>query len=79
VNVSAKSENKQLVVPTSAISDINGKPVVFIHEQPELFTVRYVEPGLGNNETTIILKGLKENERVVMNGAYQVKSIYLNQ
>lgn len=79
VNVIEKSAQQQVVVPTSAISDINGKPVIYIHTKPEVFAIRYVQTGEGNNESTVVLKGLKEGERVVVNGAYQVKSIYLNQ
>lgn len=79
VDVLAKTEHRQLVVPTSAISDIDGKPVVFVHTSPERFKVRYVQVGEGNSVQTTILKGLTEKERVVTNGAYQVKSIYVNQ
>ncbi|MBC7922385.1 MAG: efflux RND transporter periplasmic adaptor subunit [Ferruginibacter sp.] len=79
VEVLAKTEHRQLVVPTSAVSDIDGKPVVFVHTSPERFKVRYVQVGEGNRVQTTILKGLTEKERVVTSGAYQVKSIYLNQ
>ena len=79
VNVMEKTDISQLIVPTAAISDINGKPVVFSHTSPETFTVRYVQLGQSNSENTVIIKGLNEDERVVTNGAYQVKSIYLNQ
>jgi len=79
VNIMAQSESKKLVVPTSAITDINGKPVVFIHHEPEVFKVLYVQLGESNSETTVILKGLKENERVVTSGTYQIKSVYMNQ
>ncbi len=79
VDVQVKTEMKQLIVPTSAISEINGKPVVFIHNEPEVFKVVYVQSGESNIENTIILRGIDENERVVTNGTYQVKSIYLNQ
>jgi len=79
VYVMAKSDENHIVVPTSAISDINGKPVVFIHTSPEMFKVKLVQLGESSTNQTIILKGLKEKERVVTNGTYQVKSIYLNQ
>jgi membrane fusion protein, heavy metal efflux system len=79
VNVVAKSAQQHLVIPSSALSEINGKHVVYIHTSPEIFTVRFVQAGESSNESTVILKGLKEGERVVVNGAYQVKSIYLNQ
>jgi len=79
VDVMAQSENKKLVVPTSAIAEINGKPVVFIHRDPEVFKVMYVQLGESSSETTVILKGLEENERVVTSGTYQIKSVYMNQ
>lgn len=79
VEVQAKSDLRQIVVPTSAVSQINGKPVVFVHATPEVFKVKYVQTGQSNASRTIIIKGLDENERIVVEGAYQVKSIYLNQ
>lgn len=79
VEVQAKGQRRQIVVPTSAVSDINGKPAVFVHSNPEVFKVKYVKTGQSNKSRTVITKGLEENERVVVEGAYQVKTIYLNQ
>ncbi len=79
VNVLAKTEQKELIVATSAISEINGMSVVFVHTTPEIFKVKYVLTGESNSENTVILKGLDENERVAAIGTYQMKSIYLNQ
>lgn len=71
---------KQLVVPTSAVTDLNGKPVVFVHTQPERFKIRYVQPGSANGQQTVLLQGeVNENDRVVTQGTYQLKSIFLNQ
>jgi cobalt-zinc-cadmium efflux system membrane fusion protein len=71
---------KQLVVPTSALTDLNGKPVVFVHTDPETFKIRYVQPGAANGAQTVLLAGdVNENDRVVSVGTYQLKSIYLNQ
>jgi len=71
---------KQLVVPTSALTDLNGKPVVFVHTDPEIFKIRYVQPGAADGEQTVLLGGpVNENDRVVTVGTYQLKSIYLNQ
>jgi len=76
----ASNGPKQLVVPTSALTDLNGKPVVFVHTDPETFKIRYVQPGAANGEQTILLGGtVNENDRVVTVGTYQLKSIYLNQ
>ncbi|HIA12503.1 MAG TPA: efflux RND transporter periplasmic adaptor subunit [Flavobacteriales bacterium] len=79
VYVTAKSEKNEIVVPASAIIDINGKPVVFVHTSPEIFKLKFVQLGESSNTQTIVIKGLEEKERVVVNGTYQVKSIYLNQ
>ena len=71
---------KQLVVPTSALTDLNGKPVVFVHGAPEEFKIRYVQAGSANGQQTVLLGGdVNENDRVVTVGTYQLKSIYLNQ
>jgi len=71
---------RQLVVPTSALTDLNGQPVVFVHTDPETFKIRYVQPGAANGEQTVLLGGpVNENDRVVTVGTYQLKSIYLNQ
>ena len=70
----------QLTVPTSAITDLNGKPVVFVHTEPEHFKIRYVQPGAASGEQTVLVQGqVNENDRVVTAGTYQLKSIYLNQ
>ncbi|MCH8903978.1 MAG: efflux RND transporter periplasmic adaptor subunit [Bacteroidetes bacterium] len=79
VEIKAKNNLKQIVVPSSAVSEINGKPVVFVHSAPEIFKVIFVQTGQSNSSQTVILKGLEENQRVIVDGAYQVKSIYLNQ
>lgn len=82
VQVVGQSEGskKELVVPTSAVTDLNGKPVVFVHTAPEHFKIRYVQPGAVNGEQTVLVQGdVNENDRVVTTGTYQLKSIYLNQ
>ena len=71
---------EQLVVPTSALTDLSGKPVIFVHTDPETFAIRYVQPGPANGAQTVLLGGnVNENDRVVTVGTYQLKSIYLNQ
>ncbi|SFQ68027.1 efflux RND transporter periplasmic adaptor subunit [Hymenobacter arizonensis] len=83
VNVQVLGRNsgpKQLVVPTSAVTDLNGKPVVFVHTEPEIFKIRYVKPGSATGQQTVLLEGeVNENDRVVTVSTYQLKSIYLNQ
>ncbi len=79
VHMLKKSLAPVMVIPGSAISVVNGKTAVFVHHQPEEFKIIYVEAGNENMNGTEILKGLTENERVIVNGTYEVKSIYQNQ
>jgi hypothetical protein len=58
---------------------MNGKPVVFIKDSPEVVSLSYVTTGADNGQTTQILSGIEADERVVVRGTYQAKMIYLNQ
>ncbi|MDZ4824602.1 MAG: efflux RND transporter periplasmic adaptor subunit [Flavobacteriales bacterium] len=73
------ADNENYFVPNSAMNEINGKPVVFVKESAETFRIVYVAAGRDNGVYTEILRGLNEGERVVTNGTYQVKMIFLNQ
>ncbi len=79
IRVFAGQPVRGITIPSSAISEINGKPVVFMKDSPEGFSVAYVSTGNDNGEYTIIKKGIEEGERVVVNGTYQLKMIYQNQ
>ncbi|AMR29353.1 hypothetical protein A0257_21135 [Hymenobacter psoromatis] len=79
VRVQARAGKPQLAVPTAAVTDVGGKPAVFIHTSPEVFKLRFVQPGPADNQRTVILGGLEPGERVVTQNTYQLKSVYLNQ
>ena len=79
IHMMKKSSTPVMVIPGSAISYVNGKSAVFVHHQPEEFKIIYVETGNENMNGTEILKGLKEDDRVVVTGTYEVKSIFQNQ
>ncbi|HXI01463.1 MAG TPA: efflux RND transporter periplasmic adaptor subunit [Sphingobacteriaceae bacterium] len=70
---------RQLVVPNSAVTDINGKPAVFVKEGPENFSINYIQKGSDNGSQTSVVNGLKEGSRIVQNGTYQMKTMFLNQ
>ena len=80
VNVYVKAEGaaKEIAVPSSAVSDINGKPVVFVHTLPEVLETRWVRTGDRDTNETVILWGLEERDRAIISGTYQAKSIFLN-
>ncbi len=73
------STSRQIAVPNSALTEINGKTAVFHKHGPEEFELSYVQTGADDGMRTLILKGLEEGEKVVVNGAYEVKMMYLNQ
>ena len=81
--VTVKALNQQvsrnISVPNSSLTEINGKPAVFLKDGPEMFTLSYVQTGEDDGTRTLILKGVEEGEKVVANGAYEVKMMYLNQ
>jgi len=79
IRVFASQNSQQIALPNSAITEINGKPVVFIKDVAEKYTVSYIQLGENNGSYTSIIKGIEEGERVVINGSYQLKMIYLNQ
>lgn len=79
IRVFASENSQQIALPNSAITEINGKPVVFIKDAAEKYTVSYVQLGENNGTHTNIIKGIEESERVVTNASYQLKMIYLNQ
>lgn len=79
VRVFASQATKEIALPNSAISEINGRPVVFIKDSAEQYSISYVSIGQNNGTQTVIIKGVDEDERVVVNATYQMKMIYLNQ
>jgi RND family efflux transporter MFP subunit len=73
------SRMAQLVVPTVAIMDVNGKPAVFIKDKAEQFSISFVQKGQSNPLYTAITKGVETGERIVTENVYQMKMIYLGQ
>jgi len=71
--------SRQISIPNSALTEINGKTAVFLKDGPELFTLSYVQTGEDDGTRTLILKGIEEDEKVVISGAYEIKMMYLNQ
>ena len=67
-----------LVVPASAIQDLNGNPVVFVRKTPTGFEVRPVKTGKTLEEETEIESGLREGEDVVSIGSFHLKSVALS-
>jgi cobalt-zinc-cadmium efflux system membrane fusion protein len=69
---------RAMVVPASAIQQINGTDVVFIRQSQTRFETRPVKTGKTLEELTEIESGLKEGEEIVKTGSFHLKSIALS-
>jgi cobalt-zinc-cadmium efflux system membrane fusion protein len=79
VGVMGKTEERRVCIPTSSIIEVHGISAVFVHTTPEMFELRPIVAGEENGIFTTIKQGLHESDRVVVQGAYRVKTIYQNQ
>ena len=75
----SKDVSTQVLVPNEAIAEVNGKPVLFVKDKAEQYSISYINKGASNGKYTTIIKGVEEGERIVTTGVYQMKTIYLNQ
>jgi multidrug efflux pump subunit AcrA (membrane-fusion protein) len=71
LDVGAKSE--ALLIPKEAIQENEGRKMVFVALTGEEFAPRDVTLGDEYGEKVAVLAGLKEGERVVTQGAYQLR------
>ena len=62
-----------VAVPQSALVDDNGRAVVFVLKTGETFEKRVVRPGVRSGGFVQIADGVKVGERVVSQGAYEIK------
>lgn len=64
---------KALAVPTLAVVDDNGQPVVYVQKEGESFERRVVTPGTRDGDRIALRSGVAAGERVVTLGAPQVR------
>jgi membrane fusion protein, heavy metal efflux system len=69
---------RALVVPASAIQDLNGNSIVFIRKTVTGFEMRPVKTGKTLEEETEIQSGLQEGEQIVSVGSFHLKSVALS-
>lgn len=73
VYISTGDEHPALVVPESALIEEEGRYSVYVQVEGEAFARRDVRLGAREPDRVEILSGLRESERVVTVGAYQVR------
>lgn len=74
VTLPAGPAEESLVVPSAAVLTHEGAKFVFVEDGPRAFRRIDVTTGLQTPQGTAILAGLKENQRVVAQGAFLLKS-----
>lgn len=74
VAVSAGVARKGLVISESAVSEIEGRRFVFIHNAPEAFLMREVTTGARDGASVEITSGLHAGDRVVVSGTYELRN-----
>jgi len=67
-----KSFENAIVIPNTAIMEEFGRFYVFI-DHVDHFDKRFLTLGESDGDRTHVLSGLKESEKIVSEGAYQVK------
>jgi len=75
IELPTKFSKQAIAVPSAALQVVEGKNVVFIRRSQTQFEKREVETGVTVNQQTEILRGLKQGEPVVTQGAFHLKSI----
>jgi membrane fusion protein, heavy metal efflux system len=74
----ARTGERAVVLPTSAICAIEGKPFVFVRLTDDLFEARAVALGFKFDGQVEVLEGLKPKETVIVNHGCAVKSQWLS-
>ena len=65
---------KLLAIPEEAVQNLNGEKIVFILEGQDVFSIRHVELGNKIGNQIIITKGLESGQRIVIKGAFTLKT-----
>lgn len=66
--------DRAVVVPTSAVQDVTGTPIVFVKAADDLFEARPVTLGAKRDGRIEIARGLNPDDPVVVAGAFVLKS-----
>jgi cobalt-zinc-cadmium efflux system membrane fusion protein len=74
----ARTAERAVLLPASAICAVEGKPFVFVKLTDDLFEARAVAVGLKFDGQFEVLAGLKPEETVVVNHGFALKSQWLS-
>lgn len=74
IHASGGEPTARPVVPTSAITFVDGKPTLFVVAGANLVRVASVKLGVNDGEATEVLDGVSGTDQVVVDGAFALKS-----
>jgi len=74
MHIPVSKNSKSILIPAESVININNADFVFVQSEDSSFEKRPVVVGLNQDELIEIKDGLKENEKVVVKGAFFLKS-----
>jgi cobalt-zinc-cadmium efflux system membrane fusion protein len=66
--------DRKLTVPNTAVVREDNRDHVFIQIAPNTFTLRDVTLGEEENDRRIVLDGVRQDERIVLEGAFHLNN-----
>jgi len=72
--ISDRPSRRAIVVPADAVQAIEGRATVFVAEPPGRFRARAIEAVPADGGLVEVISGLRDGERVVVAGAFVLKS-----
>lgn len=72
VAIPAGEPERGVVVPRSAIDDVQGRSVIYVQVEGESFEERVVQLGPRAGDRVLVREGVREGERIVTRGAHLV-------
>jgi RND family efflux transporter MFP subunit len=73
VTIGTGARVRGIVVPSSAVLDEDGRPIVYVQVSGERFEKRDLTVGASDGAFTAVTAGLRAGERVVTGAAYQIR------
>ena len=74
LTISAGGGREVVVAPLAALQNVDGQEILFVPEGESSFRARRVQVGRHSDSVVEIVSGLQADEKVVVNGAFQLKS-----
>jgi membrane fusion protein, heavy metal efflux system len=79
IEIPEAETRRVLTVPTAALQQVGNETVVFVQQDAAHYRKRVVEPGDRIGDWVEIRQGLKPRERVVAEGGFCLKSLFLRE